>query len=488
MDKPTGMFDRDFEWSALTRFATDPGPGVTLGVVSGRRRQGKTYLLRALCQALGGFYFAAEEAADAESLRRIGAALAEHIRAPAPFVFADWREAVDALLAIGRDEPVPVVIDEFPYLVRAAPSLPSVIQNALAPLRPEREQSRTRLLLCGSAMSFMGRLLAGNAPLRGRAGLELIVRTLDHRLAAQFWGIADPSLAMKVHAIVGGTPAYRREFARDDVPGNPDDFDSWVMRTVLSPASPLFREARYLLADEPALRDTAQYHSVLAAIAHGRTMRGAIAGYLGRKSGDLAHPLTVLEDVGMIVREQDAFRANRTTFHIAEPLIGFYHAVMRPIWSDLEHTREPGELWRRSKPRFSGKVLGPHFAHVCRQWTRHQSPPDLFGVPPSRVAAAIVNDPAARSSHELDVVVFGQAEEQQAPVVAIGEAKWGETMGHDHLARLRHIRGLLAAQGRFGSDDATLICYSGSGFTQDLKAEARQSRDIKLIAIGDLYS
>ncbi|MGH2604154.1 MAG: AAA family ATPase, partial [Dehalococcoidia bacterium] len=370
MDKPTGMFDRDFEWSALTRFATDPGPGVTLGVVSGRRRQGKTYLLRALCQALGGFYFAAEEAADAESLRRIGAALAEHIRAPAPFVFADWREAVDALLAIGRDEPVPVVIDEFPYLVRAAPSLPSVIQNALAPLRPEREQSRTRLLLCGSAMSFMGRLLAGNAPLRGRAGLELIVRTLDHRLAAQFWGIADPSLAMKVHAIVGGTPAYRREFARDDVPGNPDDFDSWVMRTVLSPASPLFREARYLLADEPALRDTAQYHSVLAAIAHGRTMRGAIAGYLGRKSGDLAHPLTVLEDVGMIVREQDAFRANRTTFHIAEPLIGFYHAVMRPIWSDLEHTREPGELWRRSKPRFSGKVLGPHFAHVCRQWTR----------------------------------------------------------------------------------------------------------------------
>ncbi|MGH3518864.1 MAG: AAA family ATPase [Haloechinothrix sp.] len=144
---------------------------------------------------------------------------------------------------------------------------------------------------------------------------------------------------MKVHAIVGGTPAYRRDFARDDVPDNADDFDSWVMRAVLSPASPLFREARYILADEFEIRDTALYHSALAAIAEGNTTRGAIAGFLGRKSGDLAHPLHVLEDVGLITREPDPFRANRTTFRIAEPLVSFYHAVMRPIWSDLEHTR-----------------------------------------------------------------------------------------------------------------------------------------------------
>jgi hypothetical protein len=53
---------------------------------------------------------------------------------------------------------------------------------------------------------MLGRLLSGNAPLRGRAGLELIVRPLDHRLAAEFWGITDPALALKVNAIVGGTP------------------------------------------------------------------------------------------------------------------------------------------------------------------------------------------------------------------------------------------------------------------------------------------
>jgi uncharacterized protein len=485
--KPDDMFDRDFEWTQLSLFATDPGPGATLGVVSGRRRQGKTFLLRALCEATAGFYFAAEEAADGESLRLFGSALGACLGMPAPLEFGDWREAADALLALGRERPVPVVIDEFPYLAKASPSLPSILQNALGPRRPEREQSRTRLLLCGSALSFMGGLLTGSAPLRGRAGLELVVPTLDYRLAAEFWDIPDPVLALKVHAITGGTPAYRRDFVRDDAPAGPEDFDGWVLRTVLNPASPLFREARYLLADEPDLRDVGLYHSVLAAIAEGNSTRGGIASYIGRKSGDLAHPLNVLQDCGLVVREPDAFRDNRSTFRIAEPLITFYHAVMRPIWSDLEHTRDASRLWQRSQRRFAGSVLGPHFEEVCRHWTRFFAAEETLGGIPIRVESGTVNDPAARTSHEVDVVVFGLVDEGSEPVIAIGEAKWGEVMGMAHLERLRHIRDLLAGQGRTGAADARLLCFSGAGFTDGLAREAAAHPDVVLVGPGDLY-
>jgi hypothetical protein len=58
------------------------------------------------------------------------------------------------------------------------------------------------------------------------------------------------------HPVVGGTPAYRR-FANDDGPQSLADFDEWVLRTVLNPASPLFREARYLLEEAADVRDTA---------------------------------------------------------------------------------------------------------------------------------------------------------------------------------------------------------------------------------------
>jgi hypothetical protein len=84
-----------------------------------------------------------------------------------------------------------VVLDEFPYLVKASPELPSAVQAAFGPRRPRRLDSRTRLVLCGSALSVMGRLLAGSAPLRGRAGLELVVPTLDFRLAPGRLGAGD---------------------------------------------------------------------------------------------------------------------------------------------------------------------------------------------------------------------------------------------------------------------------------------------------------
>lgn len=487
-DKPGDMFDRDVEWTELAAFACDQRPGATLGVVSGRRRQGKTFLLRALCEATGGFYFAADEATDGESLQQIGAALGAYLKLPTALRFDNWHGAFDALLAIGADRPVLVVIDEFPYLVRANPGLPSILQNAVAPRRPEREGSRSRLLLCGSAMTFMGTLLAGNAPLRGRAGLELVVPTLDYQLAARFWDVTDPVLAVKVHAIVGGTPAYRREFARDDTPADAGDFDGWIQRTVLNPASPLFREARYLLAAESELHDLGLYHSVLAAIAGGNTTRGAIGTYAGRKSGDLAHPLNVLMDCGLVHRRPDAFRDNQSSYEVAEPLITFYHAVMRPIWSDLAHTRTPARLWARSEPRFTANVLGPHFEQLCRHWARYFAPEDIAGGFPSRVASGTVNDPGNRKTWEVDVAVFGTGDDDREALLAIGEAKWHETMGMGHLERLRHIRGLLTAQGRRGAAVARLLCFSGAGFSPELTHEAARSNEIRLLTPADLYT
>lgn len=487
MDKPAEMFDREYEWSALTRFISDQQPGATLGVVSGRRRQGKTFLLDAACRAAGGFYFGATEAADAESLRRFSVALTEHSRPATPFHFAHWSEAIDALLALGSERPLPVVIDEFPYLAKANPELPSVIQEAFRSLRDQRTASQTRLLLCGSALSFMGKLLSGNAPLRGRSGLELLVRPLDHRLAAEFWDITDPRLALMVHSIVGGTPAYRREFARGDSPADMADFDDWVVRTVLNPETPLFREARYLLAEEPDLRDTTLYLSVLGAVADGNATRGGMAGYLERKATDIAHPINVLEDAGLLHRDADVFRENRPTYRIAEPLIGFYHAIMRPVWDQLERPGSANRVWQASRRRFVSNVLGPHFAQVCRDWALHHAEPDLLGGLPASVGHGTVHDPTTRTGHEIDVAIIGIADSGKAPLLAIGEAKWNDTMGAAHIDRLRHIRDLITRAGRYDTSQTKMICFSGAGFNDKARQAATSSPDLHLVDLPALY-
>ena len=73
--------DRDREWDGLAAFATRStdatAGGASLGMMSGRRRQGKSFLLQAVAEAAGDMYFAATEATEAESLRLFAEALAQ---------------------------------------------------------------------------------------------------------------------------------------------------------------------------------------------------------------------------------------------------------------------------------------------------------------------------------------------------------------------------------------------------------------------------
>jgi hypothetical protein len=247
----------------------------------------------------------------------------------------------------------------------------------------------------------------------------------------------------------------------------------------------MFLEARYLLAEEPDLRDAALYHSVLAAIAEGNSGRGGIAGYVGRKSNELAHPLTVLEDAGLIARETDAFRSNRTDFRIKEPLVTFYHAIMRPFWPQLLHATATERIWQRLRQRFIGNVVGPHFETLCRDWTLHFSD-DRFGGWPSQVTAGTVNDPVNRTTHQVDIAAVGHSDDGKPPLLAIGEVKWGEVMGTGHLDRLRHIRDLISTNDKYDSSQTRLVCYSGAGFTADLRKLAERG-EVELIGLDDLY-
>src|SRR6476646_430930 len=461
--KPSHVFGREREREALADFAADPRPEATLGIVSGRRRQGKTYLLRSLAAATGGFFFEAAEATEAESLRMFGAALARQAGSPADFTFSGWEAALRYFVDLAGQDPVPLFIDELPYTVEA---------------------SRARILLCGSAMSVMGGLLAGNAPLRGRAGLEMVIKPFGYRDAARFWGLSDSGLAARLHAIVGGTPAYRRQFVRDDGPVGPDDFDDWVVRSVLNTDRPLLREARYLLAEETDIRDPALYHSVLAAIATGNQTWGGIASYIGRKTSDIAHPLNVLEDAGLVAREADVFRAGRTRYLITEPLITFYETIMRPRWADLE-SGLGAAVCADNRPAFASQVAGPQFEALCREFARVGGR-RVFGNPVGEVASGTVADPANKAQIEIDVAVLAPARPgEQRQVISLGEAKWGKVMTLRHVERLRRARALLAVKG-YDTSATILTCYSGAGFDPALLAAARDD-DVLLVGVDRLY-
>ncbi|MFG1703503.1 ATP-binding protein [Nonomuraea sp. M3C6] len=487
--KPERVFDRVREWQGLAGFVAprrraSARSGATLGVVSGRRRQGKSFLLQALAEVTDGMYFAATEATEAESLRLFTEALTRFTREVVEIPFRDWNDAIPYMFRAFRDRPVPLIIDEFPFLSKASPALPSIIQRELGP-GGSGQESTARLILCGSAMSVMGGLLSGQAPLRGRAGLELMIHPFRYRAAAEFWGITDPRLAVLVNSVVGGTPAYRYEFTQGDVPEGLADFDSWVVRTVLNPQTPLFREARYLLAEESDIRDPALYHSVLAAIASGNSTNGGIAGYVGRKSDQITHPLNVLEDCALITREPDLFRSGRARYRIVEPLITFYEAIMRRRWPELEIYRAE-TVWQAVRQTFLAQVVGPHFESLCRDFALGAED-TVFGEFPAEIGAGVVPDPANRTQIEVDVVALAAQEPGRSRrILSLGEAKWGEVMGGHHLERLARARELLSNKG-YDTRDTVLTCYGGSGFTGELRAAADGDGRVLLVTLERLY-
>lgn len=482
--KPDRLFDREVEWRELTEFAASPGPGAELGLVYGRRRQGKTLLLELLASELDGFMFAATQQTEVQNLADLGAAYSAYRGLRQPVVFASFRDALEELFRLGEDRQVPVVIDEFPYLVAATPSLPSYLQQVLSPFGHARQHTRTKMILCGSALSTMSQLLGGGAPLRGRARLELVVRPFAFREAADFWGVADnPELAFRLHALTGGTPAYK-DMCGGAGPASLDDFDRWVQRRLLNPASAMFREGTLLLREEPSINDPTSYASALSAISAGSSRRSEIAAALGRPSSAVGHLLTGLADIGLIEHIDDALRGKRGAFLLAEPIVRLHQLITGRYEPELVAGRAD-RVWGRSAPTVDSKIYGPHFEDLARQWCLLHADEETLGGAPGAVRPTELACREHQKGHELDLVVTEDSG-ATSRISAIGEAKaTADPVNAGQLRRLEHLRGLLPSARV--AEPPKLILFSRTGFTPDLTEESAARPDVELVSISRMY-
>ncbi|MFF4122044.1 hypothetical protein SAMN05421833_112159 [Microbispora rosea] len=497
--KPAEIFDRDAEWAELERFVTNPDPGPNLAVVYGHRRQGKSFLLDHLARRYGGLYHVAAEDDPRTALDGFAASLAEWLGLAVPLRFADWKSGIEAAVeqmtrrSVETGKPALMVIDEYSYLLSGTPALSSYIQNAFDRYKRDR-RGIVRIVLCGSAFSLMANLLSGDKPLYGRAALGKLIRPFDHRLAARFWNATHRPTALRLHAIVGGVPGYRM-LAEAVYPTSgfhaPPDLDEWVVATVLNPASMLFQEHDRLLREDPRITHRALYQGVLRQIAQGVTKPGKIAAALGRDARSMKHPLDALVDTGLVRRVEDLVFSGKTSYHIAEPILRFAHAVILPRLSQLERGRAR-TVWERSADVFRSNILGPHFEDLVRDWLTDQGWARLGFSEPGEVGQTTISSGAeGQRGHQVDVVMLDPDASPRGDRVAIrilGEAKCTAEprSGHD-LRRLEKIRERMRSISKIDVSATHYAVFSESGFAADLLAEASRRDDVHLVDLDDLY-
>ncbi|MGD9755449.1 MAG: ATP-binding protein [Acidimicrobiia bacterium] len=472
--KPPEVFDREQEWSDLERFLADPSPGLHLGIVSGRRRVGKSYLLRRLART--GIYHQAIEEDRAPALRRVAELVAIRRGLPSGTVaFDDWLPAFDALLGPypGSDRPSVVVIDELPYLVARSPELLSVLQRAV----DERVDGPPQaLVLCGSALAVMTSLLSGSQPLRGRARLDLRMEPFDFRVARKFWGVPDAATAFAVHAIIGGAAGYFDLVGRR-VPRRSSELAEFLADTVLNPSHALYREDEFLLREDPRLQDRALYQSILSAVAAGERTPARIAARLGRDRTSLSALLSQLVEAGFLHREVDVANSRGVQYLVADPMLRFDRLIVAPNRADLDE-RRPGEVWQRCAPTWQSQILGPHAEEVARTWLHRYADEETTGGRPARIGRRVLSDRSGRTTLELDAVGL----DERGAALFVAEVKGGTAARTtDDITRLERARTILGAEG------AKLLLIALGGFDRSLRALARRRGDVELVDVERLY-
>lgn len=474
---------RESDRRAVRDFVTNPVDRPMLGLVYGRRRIGKSTLLVEHSRD-AGFYYEATRVAGRVQLERLGAAIGAHL-GTGRLALDDWEEAIDALLRLadGAASPVPIVLDEFGHILEDDPSVPSMIAAALGPSR--RAHGPARLVLCGSAITLMRSLTAGESALRGRAALELVMQPDDFRTAATRLSSDDHALAIDVYAVIGGVVGYATDMVGFDLPCSPGDFDDWVVRRVLSPAATLHHEATTLLVEDPSLTGSrpSVHHSILAAIANGSVSAGQISKRLGKPVSNLAPALNRLVDAGFVTRHLDPLRDQRPTYRLADPFLQFHYAVIEPNGAALRDL-DPAATWAsRLRHTFDAQVRGPVFEEMARSWVRRHAAPstvsDRDHVGPTVVTVGGV-------TREIDVVATGAGELDARQVAAIGEAKAGEPMTVRHVERLQQARAAMGDRAL----DARLLLF-GRRFAAELVAAAADidgPGPVELVDVHRLYT
>ena len=384
-------------------------------VVYGRRRCGKSTLLRKIVNETEGTYYLASQSNQVLQRQALAATLSDRLPGLAQANFTSWEDML-RFIATSTKERFTLILDEFPYLVQSAPDLPSVINRYI----DDRDERSFDLIVCGSSQQMMrGLVFAATAPLYGRADEIMKISPLAAGWLADHLSDNSPAQVVREFSVWGGVPRYwelRAEY---------DSFEEAIKALILDPTGIMREEPKRLLLDD--MREVTQAISLLTVIALGANRMSEIAGRLNQPSTNLSRPLNRLIELGYVRREvpYGSPRANNkvSLYKVADPFIRFYFQMVYPFLSTIRpENLDP--VYRRvvaAMPLF----VSQEWEEICR--TAIGLHPNLkpYGFAAGRWWGNGTNG----RFFELDVV----AKSADHKTLLVGECKWSDVKNPDKL-------------------------------------------------------
>lgn len=376
-------------------------------VIYGRRRLGKSTLIKKTLSK-GDLYFLADTSEKGHQILLLAKVIAQLFPEFDKAEYHDWESLLRAL-NYRANKRFTLCLDEFPFLIKQAPELSSVLQKLL-----DEKKLKFNLVLCGSSQNMMyGLVLDATAPLYGRADVILRLSPIRLPYLQRVFGLT-PVQTIEEYSVWGGVPRYWE--LREGRAG----LTEALWHNILSVSGTLYEEPAKLFQDD--IQDIVKTSTIMSYIGGGANRLAEIASRFQKPATDLSRPLKKLVDLGFLEREipfdVDERNNKKSLYKISDPFMAFYYRFAvpnrsfielgrkAPVERDLEaHFQEYTSLWweKLCRDAVTGNAInGVLYGKARRWWGR------------------VINEYNKPEQVEFDVV----AESLDKKNLIVGECKW----------------------------------------------------------------
>lgn len=445
-----------------------------LFVLYGRRRVGKTELLRAFCGDKPHIFFIATLSSDTEQLATFSQQIYgfNHSEVPAGFTFPSWDAAFQALADFPMQPRPIIILDEFTYLISGNKAIPSILQKVWD---EKLKNTKLMLVLCGSYIGMMETEVLGyQAPLYGRRTASTLLRPLDLPSSSLFFPHFSHEEQFLAWAVLGGMPYYLRTFSDSQ-----NIFSNIRQHILDAQTGALFNEPRLLLMEE--LREPRNYFSILRAIAQGRTRLNEITQASGvSEVTAVARYLDILQQMRLITRrvpatENQPEKSKKGIYQIDDHFLRFWFRYIQPNQSGLDLGLADAILKQRIMPDMD-HFVSTAFEEAAIAFVARLAQTGGLSFLPERIGGWWDRDA------EIDVLAINLTEK----AALVGECKWSVNLvGTNILDDLKQKSQILMKD--YGIQKIQFALFARTGFTPALEEKAGVE-GIKLYSVKSLVN
>lgn len=226
------------------------------GVIHGRRRVGKTTLLKESIKGRKSLYLLAQQANAKTNLDLFSKRYGE-LLGVGQITYDSFRDFFEAIF---KEDQLIVILDEFSYLTEVDASIESVLQGLIDTYK---EMTSIKFIISGSEIGMFNNHFSVSKPLFNRQTFSYHLKECDYLESSLYYPKFKPEDKVRAYAVFGGLPYYLSQI--DDE----QSIEENIKRLITNENARFSNEVNMLLHTE--LRSIQEYQSVLQAIRSGST-------------------------------------------------------------------------------------------------------------------------------------------------------------------------------------------------------------------------